>query len=70
MDLGPPDLGGVKVDGPSISYIFREPMVAHAYTRATYTRISDTHFRWRGERSEDRKSWNEFMVIEAYRSKD
>jgi hypothetical protein len=28
----------------SIIYAFKEPVVAHAYTRATYTNISKTHF--------------------------
>jgi hypothetical protein len=69
-DLGAEDLGGVKFDGPSVSYVFREPVAAHLYTRATYTNISKTHFTWRGERSEDRKTWNEFMVVEAYRSSE
>lgn len=68
IDLGPPELGGVRFDGPSIIYSFREPMAAHAYTRATYTPVSPTHFTWRGERSEDNKSWSEFMVIEADRT--
>jgi hypothetical protein len=42
-------------------------MAAHAYTRATYTNISSTHFTWRGEKSDDRNSWSEFMVLEADR---
>jgi hypothetical protein len=37
-------------------------------TRATYTNISETHFTWRRESSNDGDAWNEFMVIEAYRS--
>jgi hypothetical protein len=40
----------------------------HAYTRATYTNISTTHFTWRGERSDDGMAWSDFMVVEAYRS--
>jgi hypothetical protein len=64
-DLGPEELGGVKFDRRSISYVFKEPMADHAYTRATYTDISPTHFTWRGEKSDDGKTWSEFMVIEA-----
>ena len=45
-------------------------MAAHAYTRATYTNISRTHFTWPGERADEGKAWNEFMVVEAYRSQD
>jgi hypothetical protein len=67
VDLGPEELGGVTVDGHSIIYLLKEPMAAHVYTRATYTSVSETRFTWRGEKSEDRKVWSEFMVIEAYR---
>jgi len=68
VDLGPEDLGGVRFHGPSVSYVFKEPMAAHAYTRATYTNVSETRFTWRGEKSDDQKVWTEFMVIEAFRS--
>lgn len=67
-DLGPEELGGVHDDGQSIVYAFKEPMAAHAYTRATYTNISRKHFTWLGEQSVDRKAWSDFMVIEAYRA--
>jgi hypothetical protein len=70
VDLGPEELGGVRFDGQSIIYAFKEPMAAQAYTRATYTNISKTHFTWRGEKSDDGKTWSEFMVVEAYRSKE
>ncbi|MGE5276638.1 MAG: hypothetical protein ACM3SU_06560 [Acidobacteriota bacterium] len=70
VDLGPEELGGVRVDNQSIVYAFKEPAAAHAYTRATYTNISERHFTWRGEKSDDGKTWTEFMVIEAYRSKE
>ena len=66
-DLGPENLGGVSFDGQSIVYAFNEPMAPHAYTRATYTNISQTHFTWRGEKSDDAKTWSEFMVVEAHR---
>jgi hypothetical protein len=69
-DLGSPELGGVHFDGPSVSYVMKEPMAAHAYTRATYTNISPTHFTWRGEQSNDRKTWTDFMTIECNRAKD
>jgi hypothetical protein len=67
-DLASPELGGVRFDGHSIVYAFKEPVAAHAYTRATYTNISKTHFTWRGERSDDGMVWSDFMVVEAYRS--
>ncbi|HXB55301.1 MAG TPA: hypothetical protein VN461_10985 [Vicinamibacteria bacterium] len=70
VDLGPEELGGVTFDGGSIAYVFKEPLAPHAYTRATYTNISEKHFTWRGEKSDDGKTWSEFMVLEAYRSKE
>jgi hypothetical protein len=69
VDLGPEELGGVTFDGQSIIYAFKEPVAAHAYTRATYTNISEAHFTWRGEKSDDGKTWSEFMVVEVYRNK-
>jgi hypothetical protein len=68
VDLGSEELGGVRFDGQSIIYAFKEPMAAHAYTRATYTNISKTHFTWRGEKSDGGNAWSEFMVVEAYRN--
>lgn len=68
VDLGPEELGGVTMDGGSISYRFTEPVAAHSLTRATYLDISPSHFTWRGERSNDGTAWEEFLVIEAYRS--
>jgi len=70
VDLGPEELGGVRFDNHSIIYAFKEPVAAHAYTRATYTNISETHFTWRGEKSADGKAWSEFMAVEAYRGKE
>lgn len=66
-DLASKELGGVQFDGTSVSYRFREPMVGHALTRATYTNISERHFTWKGEGSEDGKTWTEFMVVECER---
>ncbi len=70
VDLGPDDLGGVKADEKTITYSMKEPVAAHLLTRATYTNISENHFTWRGERSNDGKTWEEFMVIEAYRNRN
>ncbi len=66
-DLASKELGGVSFDGPSIVYSFGEPSAGHAYTRATYTNISERYFTWRGERSEDGEVWSEFMVVECER---
>ena len=67
VDLGPEELGGVKADEKSISYSMKEPVARHAFTHATYTNISTDHFTWRGERSNDGKAWEEFLIIEVYR---
>jgi hypothetical protein len=67
-DLGPEELGGVVADGKAISYQMKEPVTRPAFTRATYTNISADHFTWRGDRSGDGKTWEQFLVIELYRS--
>ena len=69
-DLASAELGGVRFDGESISYAFKEPVAAQAYTRAIYENISQTHFTWRGDKSDDGKTWSEFMVVECYRRKE
>ena len=68
VDLGPEELGGVTIAGQTISYQLQEPVAQHAFTRATYTSVSDHHFTWRGERSSDGKSWEEFLVVELERA--
>jgi hypothetical protein len=67
-DLASAEFGGVTFDDHSIRYAFKEPVAAHPYTRATYTNISDSHFTWQGEKSDDGMAWSDFMVVEAYRS--
>jgi hypothetical protein len=68
VDLGPEELGGVRADEKAVSYSMNEPLAPHTFTRATYTNFSTNRFTWRGERSNDRKTWEEFLIIEAYRS--
>jgi len=70
FDLGPEELGGVQADEKAITYVIHEPVGPHKFTRATYTNISEDHFTWRGERSNDGKQWEEFLVIEVYRRDD
>lgn len=67
-DLAPSELGGAHFDGQSITYAFREPTADHRYTRATYTSVSKSRFTWRGEKSDDAKSWSEFMVCDCVRA--
>jgi len=69
-DLGSEEFGGVKITDNSISYSFKEPVAAQAYTRATYKAISPEHFTWLGEKSDDGKSWTDFMVVECHRTRE
>jgi hypothetical protein len=66
-DLGAEELGGVRLEDQSIVYVVKEPIADHTLTRATYTNISETHFTWRGEKSDDAKTWTEFITVEAFR---
>jgi len=68
MDLVSDEMGGIRINSESITYAFKETVGPYAYTRATYTNHSATHFTWRGDGSDDGKKWIEFMVIEAYRN--
>jgi len=73
MNLAPSELGEVRSDGQSMIYAFKEMAPAdsaHGYTRATYTKVSETHFTWRGEKSADGNAWREFMVVECHRSRE
>jgi hypothetical protein len=70
-DLTSEQFGGARFDGQSVTYAFKAERGAHwPFARATYTNISKTHFTWRGEKSEEAKTWTEFMVVECYRSAD
>ena len=39
-----------------------------ARTRATYTNTSPEHFTWLDEKSDDGKSWTDFMIVECHRT--
>jgi hypothetical protein len=67
-DLTSEQFGGARFDGQSVTYIFKSERGAQwPFTRATYTNISHSHFTWRGEKSDDAKTWTEFMVVECNR---
>ncbi len=67
-DLVSGDAGGISITDRAITYSFKEPIAAQAYTRATYTNISGDRFTWIGEKSNDGQSWADFMVVECKRS--
>ena len=66
-DLCSEELGGVRFEGNSVSYAFREPAAEHIFTRTTYTLLSRDHFTWRGGQSSDAATWNEFMLVDCHR---
>jgi hypothetical protein len=62
-DLTSEQFGGARFDGQSVTYAFKaERGAPWPFTRAMYTNISKSRFTWRGEKSEDAKTWTEFMV--------
>jgi hypothetical protein len=70
-DLTSEEFGGARFDGQSVTYAFKAERGAQwPFTRATYTNISRAHFTWRGEKSEDAKTWTEFMVVECHRNQE
>jgi len=70
-DLTSEQFGGAQFDGQSVTYTFKAERGAQwPFTRATYANISKTHFTWRGEKSEEAKTWTEFMVVECFRGAD
>jgi hypothetical protein len=70
MDLAPTQLGSVRSEGQSMIYAFPQPPPienGHAYSKVTYTRISETHFTWKGEKSADGNNWSEFMLVDCHK---
>jgi hypothetical protein len=69
LELGPENLGGVRVTPKTITFNFIDAIAPHALTRVTFSNISESHFTWSSEQSRDQgKTWAEFMVIEAHRT--
>ena len=70
VELGPEKLGGVRVAPKTITFNLIDTFAPDALTRVTFSNISESHFTWTEERSLDQgKTWAEFMVIEAHRTK-
>jgi len=66
-----PWTGGARsgqVQWPIHHLRFKQPVAAHAYARLKRT-FPKKRFTRRGEKSDDGNTWSEFMVVEAYRSK-
>ncbi len=70
LELGPEKLGGVCVAHKTITFHFIDTVAPDALTRVTFSKMTESHFMWSSERSLDQgKTWAEFMVIEAHRTK-
>lgn len=77
LELGPEDLGGVRVQGGVITYQHRRPrgrvgrlFPLQSLFRLSFSNISEDHFTWRAELSTDGgETWAEVQVIEASRVK-
>lgn len=70
LELGPEELGGVRVTPDTITFNLIDTYTPNALSRVTFSDISESRFTWRSEVSADQgRTWAEFMVIEANRSK-
>jgi len=70
LELGPEKLGGVRVTPRNITFNFIETYAPDILSRVTFSNITESRFTWNNERSLDQgKTWAEFMVIEAHRTK-
>ena len=70
VELGPEELGGVRVNLETITFNLIDRFAPDAVSRVTFANISVDHFTWREEKSLDQgRTWTEFVAIEAQRIK-
>ena len=70
VELGPEKLGGVRVTQKTITFNLIDTFAPDALSRVTFSNISASHFTWSEDTSLDQgKTWKEFVVIEAHRSR-
>lgn len=70
VELGPEELGGVRVNAETITFDLIDRFAPGAISRVTFANISEARFSWREEKSLDQgRTWTEFVTIEAHRSK-
>lgn len=70
VELGPEELGGVRVSPGTITFNLIDTFAPDAISRVTFSDISADHFTWREEKSLDQgRTWTEFVAIEAHRTK-
>jgi hypothetical protein len=69
VELGPEELGGVRVNQETITFNLIDKFAPDAMSRVTFSNISADHFTWREEKSlDDGRTWVEFVTIEAHRA--
>ena len=69
VELGPEELGGVRVTPDAIGFKLVDRFAPDAISRVTFSNISADHFTWREEKSLDQgRTWTEFVSIEAHRA--
>jgi len=69
VELGPEELGGVRVNPKTITFNLIDKLAPDAMSRVTFSNISANHFTWIEENSLDQgRTWTEFVVIEAHRT--
>lgn len=70
VELGPEELGGVRVSADTITFNLIDRFASDAIGRVTFSNISADRFTWREEKSTDQgRTWTEFVAIEAQRTK-
>ena len=67
VELGPEELGGVRVTPEGITFKLVDRFAPDAIGRVTFANISSRHFTWREEKSLDQgRTWTEFVAIDAH----
>ena len=68
VELGPEQLGGVRVNPQSITFELIDKLAPDAISRVTFSDISANAFIWSEAHSPDHgKTWTAFVVVAAHR---
>jgi hypothetical protein len=68
VELGPEELGGVRITPDTISFHLIDRFAPDALSRVTFSHMTADGFRWREEKSLDRgRTWTDFVAIDARR---
>ena len=70
VDLGPQELGGVRVNADTIVFNLIDRFAPDAISRVTLSNMSAHRFAWREEKSLDEgRTWSDFVTIESHRTR-